>query len=318
MDRLKKLKLNSRRNLLLIFLLVLALLAIGIFTANLQARSYETSSKKWNESLRSNTTVNNAPSFSNKIVIGSLETDEQSRVQKTDCDANTKRLNWFKEHSKGPSVGWNPLGIFSSSYREAQKDYTSQRDIEKTVRQSILKMSEYQNLCEFYIAAVDITKTEIKDTQVAKQYKLYEGTDQQLNQPCSVNGCLPEDRAVWPKLADIYKAYVISAKNHASLYKDKCFSDTYKKVCELNVQYFSQKATNQEMYNNAIRKGSSLYAGINSKLDKKYDALIRDAYKSVKGTKLPETGDPESTVQKSIMIDIEKSIDGYFKTLQKL
>lgn len=319
MDRIKKFKLGNRRSIAMLGLIViLIVIVIGIFIANLQSHSYQTSVKKWNDSLRSHSSSNNLPSFSKKIVIGNLETAEQSEAQKLDCSANTQRLNWFEEHSTAPTVGFNPFGILSGNYREALKKQDTERQTEKGVRQSVAAMDEYQDMCEYYIKAVDIAKKRIQETEAAKQYKTYEGTDQQQNQSCAIDGCLPEDKTLWPKLADIYKGHITSAKSYAELYRNNCFSETYKKVCELNARYFDQKAINQEKYNDAIRKGSAAYAGINSRLDKRYDPLIKAAYLEVKGTILPKSGDPESSVQKNLMETIEKKIESNLKKLREL
>jgi hypothetical protein len=311
-------KKNPRKSIIIFLLAMIVIAIIGALIASTQAKQYLDDELNWKKSVSSSAAKNNDLSFASKIIIGRVETPQEVDAQKADCTANTERLNTLKKHSVAPSLAFNPFGVLSGDYREALKNQEQLHAKEDLINQATTHMSDYQKICQFYISAMEIAMKQVRETQAAKQYKLYEGTDQQQNQSCAIDGCLPKDKALWPKLADIYVAYVAASKDYAKLYKDNCFSDTYKKVCALNVKYFNEDAILQEKYNNAIKNGSTFYAGFSNKLEQKYDRLIKDAYAEVKGTVLPESGNPESTVQKNLMIEIEKKIATTLKELSKV
>jgi len=307
-------KKNVRTTIIIVVTMILLTTILGVIIASFQGASYRKEYTNWEKSVSSYAMKNNNLSFSKLMIIGRLETEEETGNQKKDCNANNERLTKFT-NVKHPELPFNLFGALSGSYRESGYMDNETSNKEKATRQAISDMNDYKDLCSYYVKSLDIAKKEIADTEPAKQYKLYEGTDQQQQQSCAIDGCLPKDKALWPKLADIYTAYVTSSKRYAKLYKEECFSNIYKKVCELNAKYYTEEASLQQKYNDAIRKGSAFYAGFSTRLEKKYDPLLEKAYADVRTEGIPEYKDSESTIQKSLMERIEKKIDANFKTL---
>ena len=303
-----------RNTVIIVVIMILLATILGVIIASFQGAKYRKDYANWEKSVSSYAVKNNNISFSKLMIIGRVETEQETASQKKDCNANTERLAKLTD-IKHPKLPFNVFGVLSGSYRESVKIDNKTSDKEKAVRQAISGMNDYKDLCSYYVKSLEIAKKEAKDVQPARQYKVYEGTDQQQQQSCAINGCLPRDRTLWPKLADIYKAYVISSESYAKAYKENCFSSIYKKVCELNAKYYTEKALMQEKYNDAIRKGSAFYAGFSKPISKKYEPLIAKAYAEVRTEGIPEYKDSESAIQKSLMDLIEKRIDANFKTL---
>jgi hypothetical protein len=311
-------KKNPRKSIIIFLLAMVVIVIIGALIASTQAKQYLDNESNWKKSVSSSAAKNNNLSFANKIIIGRVETPQEMDAQKADCDANTERLNTLKKHSTAPSLAFNPFGILSGNYRKAVKNQEQLQAKENLINQATAHMSDYRKICQFYISAMEIGLKETRETQPAKQYLLYEGTDRQQNQSCAIDGCLPRDRTLWPKIADIYAGYVTASKSYANLYKDHCFSSIYKKVCDLNSQYYTEDAALHEKYNQAIRKGSAIYAGFSKPLHKKYDPLIAKAYSEVKSGEIPEYKGSESIIQKSLSESIEKKIEANFAQLRQI
>ena len=303
-----------RNTVIIVFTIILLATILGVIIASFQGAQYRKDYTNWEKLVSSYAVKNNNLSFSKLMIIGRLETEEETASQKKDCNANTERLTKLTD-IKHPELPFNLFGALSGSYRESKNMNNETNSKEKTTRQAISDMNDYKDLCSYYVKSLDIAKKEIAQTQSAKQYKVYEGTDQQQQQSCAIDGCLPKDKALWPKLADIYQAYVTSSKSYAKLYKEECFSSIYKKVCELNAKYHNDEASIQQRYNDAIRKGSAFYAGFSTRLEKKYNPLLEKAYADVRTEGIPEYKDSESTIQKSLMQRIEKKIDANLKAL---
>ena len=309
-------KKNVRTTIIIVVTMILLTTILGVIIASFQGASYRKEYTNWEKSVSSYAMKNNNLSFSKLMIIGRLETEEETGNQKKDCNANNERLTKFT-NVKHPELPFNLFGALSGSYRESGYMDNETSNKEKATRQAISDMNDYKDLCSYYVKSLDIAKKEAKDTQSAKQYKVYEGTDQQQQQSCAIDGCLPKDKALWPKLADTYKAYVNSSKSYAKLYKEECFSSIYKKVCELNGKYYTEEASLQQRYNDAIRKGSAFYAGFSKRLSKKYEPLLTKAYADARTEGIPEYNKSESTIQKSIIQSIEKKIDSNLKTLAR-
>lgn len=309
---------SVRKSIIFIFLAIIAVLLAGLVTANSQAESYTKAKQQWQKSITSYKDKNGDLVFSYKMVVGRSETDQEVKALKNVCSANAKRLSWVQKNNSAPTLGGNPLGFLSGSYREASSASDSS-ETTKLVTDLSKNFSDFDKLCTSYILQLENGNKLTADVKPVDQYLVFGGNPQDSARYCSSkSGCLPDDKSLWPKIADYYQAYTDAAKKDAQIYKDHCFADEYKTVCDVYEKYYTDKAKGHQVYNDAIRQGSSAFAGFASKLKDKYTPLIEDAYMSVNDQYKTKYKSYDTLLWQDLIRTAESNIQHDFRKIRAL